>query len=370
MAKPDYYELLTVTRTATVEDVKKAYRKKAFEFHPDRNPGNPQAEEQFKLVAEAYEVLSDERQRHLYDTYGHAGLEGGQAGFHGFNNTEDIFSSFSDIFEDFFGMGQGGRSRGGGQRARKGPDTKAELEIDFLEACFGVDKPLELQTAVTCETCAGTGGKKGSTPTKCSYCNGYGQVRHSQGFFTISTTCPQCKGQGTQIKDKCPDCNGQGAQRKKRTLTVKVPPGVSDGIRLLLQGEGEAGQNGGPGGDLYVFLHVRPHAEFQREGDDIVTQLKLTFPEAALGAPMTVTTIEGETTVDVKAGIQSGDTISLKGKGIANLRSGRRGNHVIHIQVVTPTSLTPAQKELLLKLGEDLGVSKKDAKKKKKGFFT
>ena len=369
MTKPDYYVLLEVTRSAPVEEIKKAYRKKAFEFHPDRNPDNAEAEESFKLVAEAYEVLSDNQKRQIYDAYGHAGLAGGQAGFHGFTNADDVVSTFSDIFEDFFGMGGG--QRGGGRRARRGHDAKTEIEVDFLDACFGVEKEIKVAKADTCASCQGTGGKKGSQPAKCSTCNGYGQVRATQGFFTISTTCPECQGQGISIKDKCETCRGHGQVRAEKNIKLKVPAGVTDGIRLLMQGEGEAGQHGGPPGDLYVFVQVRAHPDFVREGDDIHTQVHISVPEAALGAKVQTKALAGEVEIEIKPGLQSGEKVVLKNQGVANIRSGKRGALVAHIQVITPTNLTAEQEALLVKLSESLGVpNRKESKKKKKGFFS
>jgi molecular chaperone DnaJ len=370
---PEYYELLGIAKTAGTDEIKKAYRKKAFEYHPDRNPGDHTAEEKFKLVAEAYEVLSDVQKRQIYDQYGIEGLKG-RGGFHGFNSADDIFSTFSDIFEDFFGFA-GQRSGGtGGKRARRGHDLQTEVEIEFLEACFGIEREVSISSNVKCETCDGVGAKKGSSPSRCTYCNGHGQVQMNQGFFTISTTCPQCQGAGQMIKDKCADCRGQGVVPKSRKLKVKIPAGIQGDMRLMMRGEGEAGQHGGPAGDLYVFVRVREHAEFKREGDDIVTELQVIFPHLALGAAIKVNTIEGEHNLEIKAGTQSGDIVRLKHLGVANIRSGKRGDHLFVIQAVTPSKLSTRQKELLQELAGEFEapqaeIGRDKAKKKKKGFF-
>ena len=370
--KQDYYELLSIARDASGEEVKKAYRKKAFEFHPDRNPGDHTAEVKFKLVAEAYEVLSDARQRQIYDQYGHAGLDQ-RTGSHGFSSNEDIFSQFSDVFEDFFGFS--GKRSGGNQRARRGQDLQVDVTVDFLEACFGVEREVIVNTQITCSTCSGSGAKKGTQAIKCTYCNGYGQVQMSQGFFSINTTCPQCQGAGEMVKDKCVDCRGQGVVAKEKKLKAKIPAGIDNEMRLVMRGEGQAGQHGGPSGDLYIFVKVRASEEFERDGDNIVSQVRLSFPELALGTSLAVQTIEGERTLDIKAGTQSGDILRMKNAGVANLRSGKRGDHVFHLQAVTPTKLTNSQKDLLEKLLADLNShasaenTKAEKPKKKKSFF-
>lgn len=373
MAKKDYYELLGVARRAEKTEIKSAYRKKALEYHPDRNPGNRDAEEMFKLVAEAYEVLSDDRQRQIYDQFGHEGLSG-QSGFHGFNNTDDIFSAFSDIFEDFFGFGGGGGNSKRGTRARRGRDLGMEIEIEFLEACFGTEKEVPVSRQVRCETCEGSGAKKGSEAQRCSYCNGYGQIQARQGFFTISTACPQCQGAGVFVKDKCGDCKGRGAIKQEKKCKIKVPAGVMDGLKLLLKGEGEAGENSGPPGDLYVTIHVKKHEHFHREDDDIVSHLNVSFADVCLGAKIPVETIEGMKELEIKAGVQSGDRVVIKNAGVANVRSGKRGDHVFFVQVVTPKSVSAKARELLTQLNQELGggvlESKDKPAKKKKGFFS
>lgn len=369
MAKPDYYEVLGITRSADVTEIKTSFRKKALQYHPDRNPGNKEAEDMFKLAAEAYDVLSSEQKRGVYDQFGHAGLQGGGPGFGGgFGNAEDVFSTFGDIFEDFFGGGRRGPS---GKRVRRGADLQTEVEVEFLEACFGVQKNITVTHGVRCETCHGSGAKAGTKADTCSYCRGRGQVQVTQGFFTISTTCPQCRGEGSVIKEKCDECSGRGVVKQTRNLSVKVPPGVSDGMRLLMRGEGEVGENGGPQGDLYVYIHVKDHAEFYREEDDIISEIKINFADLALSCEMSVDTIEGPTKLKIKAGTDSGEIVKLKGKGIANIRTGKRGDHILKIQAVTPKDLSFRQKQLLEELsrefkGDDTPLK---TKKKKKGLF-
>ncbi len=374
MTKTDYYELLGVSRTASDPDIKAAYRKKAMQYHPDRNPGDHAAEESFKLVAEAYDVLSDNRKRGIYDQFGHAGLQGGMGGggYHGFNSSDDIFSAFGDIFEDFFGGFGGTRGgRGSRTRARRGRDLQIETKVDFLEACFGTKKEVSVTHGVNCEECEGTGAKKGTSPEACQYCKGQGQVQMSQGFFTISTPCPQCHGQGRVIRDKCTECRGRGVVSKKRKLTVTIPAGVSDGMRLLMQGEGEAGEHGGPQGDLYVYIHVNEHKELQREGDHILSEVKIPFPSLTLGCDIKINTIDGETKIKINPGTQSGDVKRLKNKGVANVRTGRRGDHLLLIQAVTPKKITPKQKKLLEDLCKEFGdeCSTEKIKEEKKGFW-
>lgn len=366
--KPDYYTLLEVERTVTSEELKKMYRKKALEYHPDRNPGNHEAEEKFKLVAEAYEVISDPQKKQIYDQFGHAGLQGGAGG--GFHSAEDIFSSFGDIFEDFFGFG-GQRQGGSPNRQRRGRDAQLAVEIDFLEACFGVEKQVSVTTDVVCNTCAGSGAANGSQPNPCSYCNGYGQVQVNQGFFRISTACPQCHGQGQVIKNKCPDCRGQKKVAQKRQLKIKVPAGVESNMRLVLREEGEAGENGGRPGDLYALINVKEHEEFSRDGDDIVSHVKVLFPLLALGTTLPVNTIHGVRDIEIKAGTQSGEIFRIRGEGVANVRSGRKGDHVMMVQAVTPQKLTAQQIELMQALADELAPAKTSSsgKKKKKSFF-
>lgn len=364
--KKDYYEILEVARNAEVVEIKKAYRRLALQFHPDKNPGNRDAEEKFKEASEAYEVLSSPDKRQIYDQFGHQGLQG--TGFHGFSGVEDIFESFGDVFEDFFNMGSR-RSRR--TRAQKGADLRYDLEIDFMDACFGSSKQIHVVKAVSCATCKGSGAKKGTGPSTCSHCQGTGQVRHSQGFFTISTTCPACGGAGATINDPCTECRGHGLVRETKKLEVKIPAGVDTGIRLMIHGEGEVGERGGPAGDLYVLIHVRAHDFFVREGDDIGGLIPVSMTQASLGAKISVPTLKGEEEVEIPKGLQSGEHVVLKGKGVPNLRSGRPGDQVMTVIVKTPTHLTAAQEELLrefshLEGGEEIS---KDKKKKKRGLF-
>lgn len=370
MSKPDFYELLGVDRQATADEIKKAYRKKALEFHPDRNPGDKEAEENFKLVAEAFEVLSDEQKRQIYDQFGHEGLQGGGFGG-GFHSADDIFSSFGDIFEDFFGGFGGGRRGQAGPRPRRGRDLQIGVSLEFEEACFGLEKEISVTSDVSCETCEGSGAKPGTSKEQCSYCNGYGQVQVNQGFFRISTACPQCHGAGETIKDKCGDCNGRGKKEATRKLKLKVPPGIQDGMRLVLRGEGQAGENGGPAGDLFALISVGEHKEFLRDGDDILSQIQVSFPELALGTSLDVNTLDGSKEVEIKAGTQSGDVLRLRHAGVANVRTGKRGDQIISIQAVTPKKLNKKQKELMEKLAQEFGTEPGKKKSlKKKGLFT
>lgn len=345
MVKRDYYEILEIPRNASEEEIKKAYRKLALKYHPDRNPGNKGAEERFKEAAEAYEVLRDPEKRELYNRFGHDGLKG--AGFTGF---EDIFSSFGDIFSDFFGFGSSTRDRFRGRgrtRARAGADLRYDLTISFLDAAFGKDTEIGINKLENCLTCQATGRKPGTKHATCSHCHGRGEITRSQGFFTMSTTCPYCKGEGQIITDPCPDCRGKGQIRKKKRLSVKIPPGIENGSRLRLGGEGEEGLNGGPPGDLYIFIQVEPHEFFQRQGNDIICQIPIAFHQAALGSEMEVPTLDGNKKVTIPKGIQSGEVVYLKGEGIPYLRGGGRGDEIIQVIVKTPTKLTKKQEELL-----------------------
>ncbi|MBW1659746.1 MAG: molecular chaperone DnaJ [Deltaproteobacteria bacterium] len=363
MIERDYYEILGVARSATQEEIKKAYRKLALKYHPDRNPDNKEAEERFKEASEAYEVLSDPEKRQIYDQFGHDGLKG--TGFTGFRGFEDIFSSFGDIFGDFFGFGA--RSRSGPTR---GDDLRYDLEITFEEAAFGKDVELEIPRTVRCETCGGTGAKPGTHPITCPACGGRGQVTRSQGFFSISTTCSTCQGTGQIIPEPCPDCGGTGRVKKKRKVALKIPAGVDTGSRLRLRGEGEAGERGGPPGDLYVVIHVKPHEFFERSGDDIYCKVPISFTTAALGGKVEVPTLEGVETIQIKKGTQSGEVFQLKGKGFPRLRGYGRGDEIIQVVVSVPKKLTKRQEELLREFAE---LEKKDNKVKnlhrEKGFF-
>ncbi len=349
--KRDYYEVLGVARTASAKEMKKAYRALAMENHPDRNPDDKEAEARFKEAAEAYEVLSDEKKRDLYDRFGHDGLR--NSGYGGFSGgVDDIFSAFGDMFSDLFGFGSfsgGGGRRGGGRRRapRRGNDLRFDLSLDFEQAAFGASEEITIQRAEICEPCTGSGGKPGTDPETCATCGGRGEVIQQQAFLQIRTTCPACRGAGSGYAEPCEDCSGRGRVPVERKLAVNVPKGVDDGMQLRLSGEGEPGSLGGPPGDLYVFLHIRPHEVFERHGDDVVCRLDLSFPQAALGAEIEVPTLDGEATVKVKPGTQGGDLVRLKNQGIPNVRTGTRGDQVMQCHVRTPKKLTDRQKEIL-----------------------
>jgi molecular chaperone DnaJ len=341
--KRDYYEVLGVGKNATDAELKSAYRKLALQYHPDRNPGDKQAEESFKEAAEAYEVLRDAQKRQIYDQYGHQGLSG--AGFSGFGGFEDIFSSFGDIFEDFFGFSsRRGASR---SRAQRGADLRYDLSLSFVEAAFGTETTVDLEKFETCSVCEGRRTKAGTSPETCPQCRGVGQVGRSQGFFTIRTTCPQCRGTGQIIAHPCPECQGNGQVRIHKTVSVKIPAGVDNGSRLRLTGEGEGGALGGPPGDLYVFIHVEPHSFFKRDNTDIICQVPISFIQATLGSSIKVPTLKDEEALEIPKGTQFGDVFRLAGKGIPSLRNGRPGDQIVQVTIKTPTGLSKKQEELL-----------------------
>ncbi|HNF97481.1 MAG: molecular chaperone DnaJ [Polyangia bacterium] len=348
--KRDYYEVLGVSRTANDAELKKAYRRLAMEFHPDRRPGDKEAEEKFKEAAEAYAVLSDAEKRGLYDRFGHQGPS--QGGFQGgFGGIEDIFSAFADIFGGggFPGFG------GGGRRVPRGDDIEIELSVTFLEAAKGVKRELEIDRHSACETCKGSGAKPGTQPQRCRTCNGRGQVAHQQGFFVISTTCPQCRGQGSTIAEKCGSCKGAGQVAKRATVSVTVPAGIDDGQRLRLTGQGDASsQTGGEAGDLYVLIRVQADPRFVRDGDDLWTDIPLTFTEAALGTRVEVPTPDGSETIDVAPGTQPLSKQVLPGRGMPNVRGRGRGNLVVRFVVLVPKELSSEARELIEKLGPHL----------------
>jgi molecular chaperone DnaJ len=353
MAKRDYYETLGVDRNATEQDLKSAFRKLAKEHHPDANPGDKDAEQKFKEINEAYDALKDPQKRAAYDRFGHAAFEGsgGARGPHGFG--PDFASSMSDIFDDLFGEFMGGRRGGGGPRQgrssrERGADLRYNMEITLNEAYAGKTAQIRVPTSVGCETCSGSGAKTGTKPKTCPTCSGFGKVRASQGFFTIERTCPTCQGRGEVIDDPCPGCSGSGRVTKERTLSVSIPAGVEDGTRIRLAGEGEAGLRGGPAGDLYIFLSIKPHAFFQRDGADIFCKVPIAMTTAALGGQIDVPTLEGASTrVRVPEGTESGKQFRLKGKGMPVLRSKVTGDLYIQVEVETPKSLSRRQRELL-----------------------
>ena len=341
--KNDYYEVLGVQRNASEEEIKRSYRKLAMQYHPDRNPGNREAEAMFKEAAEAYEVLSDQEKREIYNRYGHEGLTG--TGYRGFSGFDDIFSSFGDIFGDVFGFSTGrSRSR---TAAQAGADLRYDLRISFMDAALGATTEINLHKYVLCTSCRGSGCASGASPEICSRCQGRGQVTQSSGFFSIATTCPQCRGAGRVIKTPCRECSGVGKVKVAKTVQLKIPAGVESGSRLRMRGEGEEGEYGGPNGDLYVFIEVEQHDVFERNGNDIYCRIPITFIQAALGGSVEAPTLTGTEKVKIPRGTQTGRTFRLKGKGIPHLRGYGCGDQVIETVVTVPTNLTKRQEELL-----------------------
>jgi len=357
-AKRDYYEVLGVTKTSTKDEIKKAYRKLAMQFHPDKNPGNAEAEAKFKEASEAAEVLLDENKKARYDQFGHAGMNGAGGGPGGFGGGgfQGDFGDFGDIFGDIFGDMLGGRGgrRGGGRRStgRPGDDLQMGIDLEFTEAAFGVEKTISVTKNVKCDTCDGSGAKPGSSPTTCDYCHGHGEVRRQQGFFTVSSTCPKCHGSGQMIKDPCGKCHGQGKFKKKVDLQVKVPAGIDQGQRLKLSNEGDAGSNGGPNGDLYVVINIIPHKIFERDEFDVHCTVPISFSQAALGTEIEVPTLSGKVALKIPSGTQSGVKMRLKGKGIKRLGGYGEGDQIVSIHVETPTKLSAEQKEIFGRLSE------------------
>ena len=346
----DYYDILGVSRDAGADEIKKAYRQTALKYHPDRNPGDREAEEQFKEAAEAYEVLSDGEKRKIYDLYGHEGLRG--TGFTGFGGFEDIFSAFGDIFNGFFGF-EGGRSRR--TRAGRGNDLRYDLELTLEEAYQGKEEEIVFDRFDSCEICNGTGIAAGSEPAMCPSCNGRGETIRSQGFFQIRTTCSTCNGSGEIIVDPCPNCEGKGRVRAEKKVLARIPPGVDTGLQLRIRGEGESGENGGPPGDLFVVLYVREHDFFEREGDDLRCQIAVSFVDAALGTEISIPVIDGseDRRVVIPEGTQPGHMIRVKGCGMPSLkRVKRRGDLFVQVMVNTPTHLSQRQRELLTEFEE------------------
>ena len=348
--KRDYYEVLGVTRTATEQEIKSAYRKLALQFHPDRNPNNPDAEEKFKECSEAYAILADVEKRSVYDRFGHAGLGGGGAGAGaGFDATD-----LGDIFGDFFGLGEifGGGAGGNRRRSRtqRGADLREDINMEFEDAVFGTEAQVTVRRHESCEECKGSGAAPGKAPITCRSCNGRGQVRYQQGFFSIARTCPTCQGTGSVVTDPCVKCKGEGRVLRQRTVDAKVPAGVEDGTRIRFTGYGEGGLHGGPPGDLYVVLHVKEHPFFEREGNDLHCVIPVSFAQAALGAEITVPTLEGEHVLKVPEATQSGTTIRIKGKGVPILNSHGKGDLYVEVRVQTPGKLNKRQRDLLHEL--------------------
>jgi molecular chaperone DnaJ len=377
MAKRDYYDVLGVTKGASAEEIKKAYRQKAKELHPDRNQDNPEAEAQFKEANEAYEVLKDADKKAAYDRFGHAAFEGGMGGGGGPRGGAypggDFASAFSDVFDDLFGdfMGRGGA--GGRQRATRGSDLRYNLRISLEEAYKGLQKTIKVPTSVTCEVCHGSGSEAGAEPTTCPTCSGMGKVRAQQGFFTVERTCPTCGGLGQIIKNPCKACGGAGRVQKDRSLSVNIPQGVETGTRIRLAGEGEAGLRGGPTGDLYIFIEVADHPIFQRDGSNLFCRVPVSMAEAALGGEIEVPTIDGgRSRVKIPEGSQSGKQMRLRGKGMPALRGGAWGDMFIELAVETPVNLTARQKELLRefdRLSEENNPESKNFFSKVKSFW-
>ena len=347
--KRDYYEVLGVERQCGEQEIKSAYRKLAMQYHPDRNPNNPDAEDKFKEVTEAYAVLIDSDKRSAYDRFGHAGV--GNAGAGGFDPSS--FQDLSDIFGEFFGIGDlfgagaGGRRR---TRAQRGPDLREDLTLEFEEAVFGTETKVNVRRHEVCEECSGSGAAPGKTPVTCRSCQGRGQVRYQQGFFSMARTCPTCQGAGSVITDPCSKCKGEGRLLRQRTVEAKVPAGVEDGTRIRFAGYGEAGAFGGPPGDLYVVLHVKEHAFFSREGNDLHCVIPISFTQAALGADIKVPTLEGEQTLKIPEGTQSGTTFRIKNKGVPVLQGRGKGDLYVEVRSPTPIKLTKRQRELLQEL--------------------
>jgi molecular chaperone DnaJ len=363
--KRDYYEILGVSRNATDQEIKSAYRKLALQFHPDRNPGNKEAEEKFKEAAEAYAVLSDGQKRANYDRFGHAGVgSAAGGGFGGFDPS--VFADFSDILGDIFGFGDMfGSGRRGGTRVQRGADLRYDLDLTFEEAAFGTTTKIKVPRHETCSECGGSGGQKGAAPITCPTCNGYGQVRFQQGFFSITRTCGQCHGTGQIIKNRCTVCHGDGRVVREKTLELKVPPGVDIGSKLRVSGEGDAGGKGGPSGDLYVVLNVQEHQFFERRDHDLYCHIPITFPQAALGAQIAVPTLEGEDEkLSIPAGTQGGSMFRIKGRGISKRGGSARGDLYVMVTVVVPTKLSREQKELLTKLASTIETENKPIQKK------
>ena len=346
MAKRDYYEVLGVNRDASDDDIKKAYRKLAMKWHPDRNPDNPKAEERFKEAKEAYEILTDAQKRPVYDQFGHAGVDpstagAAGAGAAGFGNFAD---TFGDIFSDIFG---GGRGR---SNVYRGADLRYNLEVSLEDAARGTETRIRIPAMEECATCKGSGAKPGTSPTSCPTCHGHGQVRMQQGFFSIQQTCPRCHGTGKIVASPCQTCGGAGRVKQHKTLAVKIPAGVDEGDRIRLSGEGEAGMNGGPSGDLYVVIHLKPHSVFTRDHNDLHCEMPISITTAALGGDIEIPTLDGYAKIKVPGATQTGQMFRLRGKGIKGVRSSGHGDLICHVSVETPVNLTSRQKELLQEL--------------------
>ncbi|MFC1735959.1 molecular chaperone DnaJ [Candidatus Hydrogenedentota bacterium] len=360
MAGKDYYRVLGVEKNASAAEIKKAYRKLAQRYHPDRNQGNASAEDKFKAISEAFQVVGDEQRRAQYDRFGSEGMNAGGFSYETSGGFEDIFG---DIFGEFFG---GGSRRGSRTAARRGADLRYDLELDLKEAAFGQERTVTINRLDTCGQCSGSGLNPGSSRRPCVQCGGVGQIRQSQGFFSVSRTCPRCRGAGSIIDDPCGKCRGNGLVEVKRDLKITTPPGVNTGSKLRMTGEGEPGANSGPRGDLYVVIHVKEHKFFERHGNDIVCEVPISFSQAALGAKIQVPTLDGKTEITVKSATQSHKVIRVPGKGVPDLHGGRRGDQLVRVIIETPKRLTNRQKELLTEFAE---ISGDDIYPMGKSFF-
>lgn len=369
MSKRDYYEVLGVGKTAEEREIKKAYKRLAMKYHPDRTKGDKEMEEKFKEVQEAHEVLTDPKKRAAYDQYGHAAVDPNRGGAGYSGGGADFGDIFGDVFGDIFGGGRGGGGRQ--SRARQGSDLRYNLELSLEDAVRGKNVEIRVPTLVACEPCDGSGSKPGSKPTTCPTCHGNGQVQMRQGFFAVQQTCPTCSGRGKIIADPCRECRGQGRVEKTKTLSVKVPPGVDTGDRIRLTGEGEAGEAGAPPGDLYVQVHVKEHAIFSRDGNNLYCEVPLSFTRAALGGDIEVPTLDGKVKLKITPETQTGKLFRLRGKGVKSVRSGAIGDLMCRVVVETPVNLTAKQKEMLEKLDESMGKGDDAAvfRPKEKGFF-
>ncbi len=348
MSQRDYYEVLGVAKDASAADIKKAFRRLAMKYHPDRNPGDEEAEAKFKEARAAYDVLSDDQKRAAYDRYGHAGVDGSAGGFGGGAGTSNFSDIFEDIFGDIFGGGGGGR----GQRAYRGSDLQYNLDLTLEEAVFGTEVKIRIPTTVSCEACDGSGAEPGTSPETCPTCNGVGQVRIQQGFFSVQQTCPRCEGSGKIVSSPCKSCHGKGRVQEQNTLDVKIPAGVDSGDRIRLAGQGEAGMNGGPPGDLYVQVRVKPHKLFRREGSDLHCEVPVSFATAALGGELEVPSLDGRVKLKVPAETQTGKQFRVSGKGVKSVHGGAVGDLICRVVVETPINLTKEQKQLLRQFEE------------------
>jgi molecular chaperone DnaJ len=357
VSKADYYEVLGVSREASDQELKSAYRKLALKYHPDRNPGDDAAEEKFKEASEAYQVLSDADKRAAYDRYGHAGVgAAGPAGFGGFSGAVDLGDIFGDLFGEMFNMGA---SQQRGTRQMRGDDLRYDLKIDFEDAIFGTETEIRLRRLESCETCKGTGSASGRGPSVCPQCHGRGQIRYQQGFFSVARTCGSCAGRGSIISDPCQTCRGETRITKEIKLTVKVPAGVEEGTRIRYSGEGDAGRSDGPSGDLYVVLSIREHDFFQREGQNLHCEIPISFPQAALGAEIEIPGVDGPVMLKIPEGTPSGKELRIRGKGVPFLNEKGRGDLIVRVVVQIPKKLTRAQRELISQLSETMSIENK-----------